>query len=401
MLDGLNDDCLEAIFRKLPLTDLVSIGETCKKFREIARLVFHLAFNDHIHVEPQMKDNFIAVFGRQIISLSLVHRKIWMDAKYTEDFLNRLQQNCLNVKTLSVNIDDADLLSSVFLDKKAGQLIKLCLDISTVSAVVNDELLIDFLVKCAKLQHLVIEFADKLNITRLLQLTFASLQYLELFVNTEEFSRTASTFTNFIQRHPNLLRLNFYAPMTVQHLSALPELKSLKVLTLHLTKMCTENIAPVLQNLPVQVLAYTTALNETYLSELFAIGCSLQLYIKPLVTPKLKFNQIVLQLRIHEDNLTHLISLDFVKGFYKKTITRRALASFVKFVENCPSLEHISVSDDVFVNDKIYLSLVKACKKNIKRVKTLFIYTRETSPEQNMISQHLLDIHSNTVYIIT
>lgn len=73
ILNVLNDDCLQEIFRNLSLFDLCSVANVCKKFKQNAEEIFTLKFSNSMVTldELHVAEHILRSFGTKIKSLSL------------------------------------------------------------------------------------------------------------------------------------------------------------------------------------------------------------------------------------------------------------------------------------------------------------------------------------------
>lgn len=117
ILNKLDDDCLEAVFKYLDMIDLCNAAEVCKRFNQRAKDAFRLKYKkiDLSEWKIQlMEDNefksLLNNFGPSIISIVFMgggHMKYISDP---DDILHKIQAKCVHLKELTVrHIPDFDV----------------------------------------------------------------------------------------------------------------------------------------------------------------------------------------------------------------------------------------------------------------------------------------------------
>lgn len=107
LLEKLNEDCLEAVFKFLNLNDLCNAAEVCIRFNQHAIYIFHLKYRDLFHNEFHLLDkqaveylfkNFAPLINTIEANASNIERNFEQN-----DFLLKIQKRCLNLRELILN----------------------------------------------------------------------------------------------------------------------------------------------------------------------------------------------------------------------------------------------------------------------------------------------------------
>lgn len=155
MLDVLNDDCLIEIFRYLDLKTLIVVDQVCRKFNEIAELLYrqYREYEIHIRTEGNLSGDILARIGPHLDSLLFSCGYLIVPTK----IIRHIAMHCKNLSRLKLQyltLGDVDLslLEDLFVNLEDLDIS--CVRISHIHAA------LPFVLNAPKLQRLRLHFFE-------------------------------------------------------------------------------------------------------------------------------------------------------------------------------------------------------------------------------------------------
>lgn len=110
MLEKLNDDCLLEIFRFLPLNDLIVADQVCRKFNEIAHMIYrqYRRYEIHIRTEGNLSGEILARIGPHLDSLLFSCGYLIVPTKIIKNIVMHCK-NLTHLKLQYLTLGDVDL----------------------------------------------------------------------------------------------------------------------------------------------------------------------------------------------------------------------------------------------------------------------------------------------------
>lgn len=237
----LNDDCIFELFKRLSMiSDLVAVGQTCKKLK---RLIGNYIQNRYPFLIPKSltivstngivdfdrKDNYIKCISQNVESIHIVGNNGSCDR-----FIQFIQTNCgQNVETLKLHNSNG---SETF-----SEGIKRVLENVKIVKFVDSKGFDHILVKCKNVQYL--QVCNWNVSTKLPRNSYPTLKVFKLF-NFKYDSAPWDELTTFFQRNPNVKRFicvnNLKTLLTKRLLSILIENGNIDELFIQLLRIDTD-----------------------------------------------------------------------------------------------------------------------------------------------------------------
>lgn len=161
---ALNEDCIHEIWTHLPLLDLYNVAKTCRRFNDIAKIVFHKKYRNKLINLSDLKrynekmttmrmQQVLTNFGSSITSFGVFEK---YEQLSNNDIVGLLDKYCKNIKLLSLR---GESIENFVIDDQIelfGRLKKLSIKVSLGSFSLNR-----LLAACDQLESLTIFPGDK------------------------------------------------------------------------------------------------------------------------------------------------------------------------------------------------------------------------------------------------
>lgn len=315
-------DILDNLLKYSDQDSLVAVAQTNSEFQALARRTFHVSQRSQIWLCPDTDLDVIRTFGAQATRLSINE---YVGCYFTEaesvQLCKQLEKYCPNVISLKIPIDNEKIASSQYVRKIMKNLKSLKL-VLTCRIGSDPYVVREALATAENLEYLKMEFCCKtIECPQILHgHKLPKLQTLKLSDKSKKGRGFQQKF--LVDICPNLKHLELNGSISLQHLAAIKELKSLEYLRLHCTnKQLRDGMVSELKQIPMlKALHVSTHTIQVNMNEIFALPTVTSLALTINASP-IKLELFMDWLRLHEKNLQHLVQITLPKFHdYDKTV---------------------------------------------------------------------------------